>query len=268
MIKPNTLVRTLDIRNGDTAGLEDAVRDISSGIVLAPENSMIDTFSIDSYERGKVGSQTVNLQTMTGNQKILDLIELMKSKPNVLFVPGTLLRDYGGYVLPVMPVIYNGRVIERVKQTGVPYVDNYGSLAKALLDGREAQEIIENGYDPFSKIGKKLKQELDKKVASTRKSGLEAVNFQGLNVLPLICNEIHLASEEYTGKPVDLILHSSNDLYRDDKEMIRSYEKVLAGLRRKGKLGKNARLAYAELREDAVSKGSLAYANLRLQKIN
>ena len=203
------------------------LQNVAEGLYLFNENSMIDTDSIDEFDNGCVGKQAVNLIDNTGNSRVLWLVELMKSKEDCSFFPGTLLRDFGGYVLPVMPVIINGKlVLERPKQTGIPLVDSYSELAKIFGGDAYAKDVetaLKKGTPFFVEPIKSLQENLERKVSSLRKDSLKSVQVNGLRVLPVICNEITSMPQSYQGEPIDVTLHASDSLFRTYGDMIEKY---------------------------------------------
>jgi hypothetical protein len=240
------------VPDGDIASLTRIVNNSNGGLVLANENSMVDTYRIDSFDNGLVGGQSVDLEAKLGNPDVLNLIELMKSKKNVTFMPGTLLRDYGGYILPVMPVIQDGKLmIEKVKQTGIAYVDDYLTLKQKLIgrDSPAIEEVVRN------------------EVAARRQDNFKSVLVNGLSVLPIICNELSLAPELYQGKPIDVILHSCEDLYSDNGKRIDSYQKILGQMKTRNQLSDSVVIATVEGGETPY-KGTFAYENGIFRSLN
>jgi len=256
----------------DNAGLADVYKRIGQcegGIFLANENSMVNTELIDILDGGLVGRQSVDLKGRLGNSQVLKIVDLMKSKKNTAFFPGTLLRDFGGYVLPTMPVVVNGKLeVERVKQTDMPYVDDYKILAAKILDKDYAEKVKSSGGALFEEPYRTIVQKLEQITTKQRAACLRPVNFNGLEVLPVICNEISLIPQLYSNKPLDVILHSSSDLYESDDSMLKSYTKVMNELQANGKLSRDAILAYAEIRSNGGSKGIFAYSGGKLKRLN
>ncbi len=259
------------VRNGDLEGLRRYIEETDSGIFLANENSMIDTERIDTIEGGKAGRQSVNLETRSGNSEVLDLVRLMESKSDVTFFPGTLLRNFRGYVLPVMPIIQNGKIIlERTKQTGIAYVDDYEELARTLI-GEDYAKRSRGFSGIFSEEPmKSLQERLRTEVEARRKESFKTVNINGLRVLPVICNELSLIPELYEGKSVDVVIHSASCLFDDNENMKRRYEEVMRKMQEKGKINEPVVLAVAESRDNGLYKGILVYEDdkIRGEKLN
>lgn len=258
MIKAEQKIKNLGginlhyVHDGDLASFTRIVNTSKSGIVLANENSMVDTYRIDSFDYGLVGGQSVDLEARTGNSDVLDLIELMKSKKNMTFMPGTLLRDYGGYVLPVMPIIQDGKLtLEKVKQTGMAYVDDYLTL-KQKLTGRDSPQI---------------EQVVRNEVMARRQNNFKSISINGLNVLPIICNEITLTPDLYEGKPIDVILHSCEDLYSDNGKRMDAYQKILGQMKARNQLSDSLVIAAVEGGENPY-KGTFAYENGVFRSLN
>lgn len=240
------------VPNEDLASLARAIRNSTSGIFLVNENSMIDTYRLDSLDNGLTGSQAVDLEARTGSEDVLDLIELMKSRQDVTFFPGTLLRDFGGYVLPTMPIVQNGKLVcEKIKQTGIAYIDDYDVLRKKWVDKSSCE----------------IEQLINQEIAIKRQNNFASVSVNGLNVLPIICNELSLAPELYNGKPVDIILHSCEALYCGVQQRIAAYEKVIMQMKAKNQISDCVVLAAVEEGEN-LFKGIFSYENNRLEFLN
>lgn len=241
------------VSDGDISSLARIIENLDSGIFLANENSMVDTYRIDSFDNGLVGSQTVDLELRVGNPDVLDLIELMQSKKDVTFLPGTLLRDYGGYALAVMPVIQNGKITqERVKQTGIAYVDDYAALKQRLSPGSSDEQIQEV-----------VRQETMLK----RKNSLKSISVNGLDVLPVICNELTLIPDLYKGKLLDVVLHSCENLYATNEQRMAAYQKIFGKMNACGQLSDSVVIASVEGGENP-HKGLMVYENGLVRSLN
>lgn len=244
--KESSLDIHLGVFNGDnTFYFERWLKSIDSGIILTNEGSMIDADRVDSFEGGLVGRQSVNLENKTGNPAILNLYEFMLSKEKCIIFPGTLLRDFGGYVLQTMPIINEGKLLfEKVKQTGIPYVDNPRLLPESLLGGK-----------------------LEDKINIQKQNSLASVEFEGLRILPLICNELFTVPGLYSGEPVDIIVHSSNNLMKSCEKAEEVYKKVLKQFGDAGKIKEPLTLACCELNEDEPYSALFIYKNNILSRL-
>lgn len=240
---------------------------IDSGVILYNECSMIDTFKIDNFDYGYVKPESINLDKMSGNKNVLDLIELMKSKKDCVFFPGTLLRNFGEYFLPTMPIIKNGEIIqERVKQTGIAYVDDYTLLAENLF-GKDYAKKIENFKGIFlDEPMKSLQDKLEDELILKREGLSKTVEINGLNVFPLICNEISFVPSIYDGKLIDVVMHSSSSLNKSNEERILGYEKFSKEMQ--GRINLPLIIASSEGNSDVSSTVIFAYDGDKIQKLN
>jgi hypothetical protein len=212
---------------------------------------------------GQVGNWTANVSIRAGNQQVLDAINFMSKRGQAAFFPGTFLRDYGDYALPAMPIIYNGNVIERIKQTGQPYIDNYVKLAQTL-----------GVYEPDKRYGgsfmephmSTLQDKLRLEIKNSRRDGFRTIVKNGLRVLPVICNEIYLLESEHTGEPVDCILHSADGLYFSQEQREKEYWRLLRELESRGKITTPLILGISEGGENPFT-GTLVYSDNRLEQI-
>lgn len=246
IIEQLTLLLDDDLLHSDK-GVADIIRG-NRGILLANENSMIDTERIDREESGLVCYQSVNLEKHTGNPEVLQLIDLMRSNTQAAFFPGTVLRDYGHFVLPVMPVIINGTLeCERVKQTGLAYVDDYSALAARFFGQDYAEKI--KGFsglfcdEPMKTLQDRLKAEVDQ----LRENSLRPFSYNGATILPILCNELSLIPNLYKGKPINLVLHSSSCMFTSEDERATRYATFFRQMKEKGLVEDPALLAVAEM---------------------
>ncbi len=220
---------------------------IDGKIVLSNENSMIDTEKIDLYDSGKVSPQAVNLEKLTGNRRVVEALMEMKKRKETAFFPGTLMRDYGEFFLPVMPIIVDGEIAtERVKQTGIAYVDDYPALAERLLGKGYAEKVREFKGPDFEGPIQEVKDLLKEIVARKRTDSMASVNIGEWNILPVICNEIYLIPNLYRGKKVNLILHSCSNLFESKEQRENTYRRFFEAMKEKGLVGDESFLATAE----------------------
>jgi hypothetical protein len=201
---------------------------------------MIDTEKISST--GKVGEEGYKNEKTV--HPVNNHLNLMTSK-NAAFFPGTYLKDYGGFYLPVMPVVINGKIFERSKFTSEEKVDSYEELARQLMGTRYAKKVSAAGGgflvdEPY----KTLIAEMKKK--SERLRTPRGFSYKGLNLAPVICNEIDRFPELYTGKPLDILLHSADGLYSTHEQRMKQYSQFMRQLSSQGKLSPDTILATAE----------------------
>jgi len=249
---------------GDIERVQGIIQNTSAGIVLMSENAFINTRRIDQFCDGKVAQEAVDLRYMEGNPWVLDLIRKMQRQKNTAYFPGTVLQDFGGYCLPTMPVIINGNLDLRVKVTANECVDSYPELARRLFDEKYAEEIRKCGGffcdQPMKGLVDRLKQE------SAAVKSIKSYLVKGIRVLPLICNEISCAAQEYHGPKVDIVLHSADSLYLSQDQRERAYEKFLFDMVKQEKFNGPAFLAYAEAGLEPRA-GILSYSGGSIVKI-
>jgi hypothetical protein len=250
----------------DIGMLERSLSSLSSGTIIANENSMIDTDRLDLGEG--VGSQAVNLASRTGNPQVLSLVEEMLANKGVSFFPGTLLENLGGYFLPVMPIVTNGELIRVVKQTSPPYVDNYQALARQLLGEEFARKISPSGGVMFEEPLKSLAKALESEVAKAKKTGFRELDLAGLRVLPAICSDLSYLADSYQGAPVDAIIHCAENLYDSREEMEVAYKRNLGKLEKRGKLRTPGVILLAQKTESGLRQAKLAYSEEKLEDLD
>lgn len=225
-----------------------AVDAVDRGMLLLNENSMIDCDRIDQIEGGRVVPQSINLETMTGNTQVISIVQKMLAYPTGVFFPGTLLRDFGGYSLPTMPVIVKGKIVrEHVKLSGKPYFDDPLFLAEQIL-GREYAD----SYPSFTGVTweeplKTLGAALDKVVAQKRRTSMETLRINGLNVLPVICNDLSIIAEKYNSEPIDMLLHACSNYFKNQDEREERYKKCLGKMHSRGAITKPLVICVAEV---------------------
>jgi hypothetical protein len=213
----------------------------SSGIYVMNANGLLDTERVDMFDGGKVASQSVDLETLTGNKEVVHALDYMLKTKKASFFPGTLLRDFGGFYLPVIPVISNGKIInERVQNPGGVFYDDKIALAEKLL-GRDFAEKLKDyhGVD-FEGPMAEFKDVLNEKATRLFENGLKSSKVQGFNALPIVCNEIFVIPDLYRDERVNLIAHCCNDLYESEEAREESYKSF-------AKKMKDRRLAEREL---------------------
>ncbi|MBT3398006.1 hypothetical protein HOA55_01435 [archaeon] len=242
------------------------IDNVSSGIILANENSLIDSPSISSSPPGRIASESVKLELMSGNRDVLAVMEKMEKRKDCSFFPGTFLRDFGGYYVPAMPVFLGGELVQiRIKQTSPIYVADYQELAKIFLGDR---------FDPDEHYGQTFYEEptkgLMKMVKSDRDSQIvtSPVEIGGLNILPVICNEFNLISNRTPHSRLDGILHSSDSLYDSESHAIESAQVILHQMKSSGKIQTPFIYAISHIGEEANFSGKFLYDGKKLQKVD
>ncbi len=239
-----------------------------SGVILLNENSMVDTFRIDEQDKGLVSPQSVDLESMTGSKVVLRAIRAMLDNKECTFLPGTLLRDFGGYCLPVMPIIRSGKLeMEKPKKNGFPYVDDYRKLAEIFFGKEYARNIAQFGPIPIEHMGK-LHERLNREVEIRKKNSYAPLDINGLCVSPIICNDLAMFSQDYDGRPIDILCHSACELFDNDKMMLSYYCRILERLESRGKLSLPLVLALAEQRQEERFEGLFFYKNGKLEQLN
>lgn len=227
-------------------------------IFLANENSMVNTRRIDDFEGGKLGPQSVNLDTLKGNERVLWALEKFLELDRGIYFPGTLIEDRNGYFMVTMPIIAEGKLVgRRRKIIAAPYVDDWVQAANLLLGPKKAEEI----RDAERKLGRIFYLEPYKSVYEAAKrrtieEAAESVKSYGIgshNVLPVICNEMPSISKYYSGKPASLILHSCSNFFGSEGEMLGFYEKVAKELSCAGIVENTFYIAVAEGGSNPVS---------------
>ncbi|MEK6889758.1 MAG: hypothetical protein AABW82_02990 [Nanoarchaeota archaeon] len=243
----------------------------AKGIFVGSENSMIDVDKIDEFYKGKVGPESVDLDKMTGNSRVLSLLEIMKENKKAAFFPGTLLRNYGGYSLPVMPIIVDGKIVrEQVKQDGIFYDDEV-ELGRHLLGDDFAEKVKRSSGDYFDEPLKTLQSTLMREVKDRRAACLSPIKIKGYNVLPVICSDLSAMAKNNHGNKVDLIVHSCTNYFKNNEERIELYNKYLGKMAKRDNLANEVLIATSErgdfLDEFASFKGIFSYSRNKLSVV-
>lgn len=232
------------ISPGDIRGVQKIIENSRAGIVLMSENALINTRRIDAFLEGKVEPEAVDLKSMKGNPQVVNIIRIMLKNSKTAYFLGTAMQDFGGYFLPVMPVVIDGKLDLRVKITANEYVDSYPELARRLFDEDYAEKVRNfSGFfceQPMKKLVERLREE------SKKLKLIKSYTVGDLRVLPIICNEILTLPDSYEGAPVDLLLHSADSLYVSAEQRSQEYERLFFRMKKKDKLSEGAVLAYAQ----------------------
>ncbi|MDP3882326.1 MAG: hypothetical protein Q8Q31_05605 [Nanoarchaeota archaeon] len=247
--------------------LDKAISESTGNIFLGSEDSMYDADKIDILHRGKVGPESVDLERMRGNRRVLSNIEKMLAQVDKIFFPGTLLRDYGGYTVPVMPIILNGRLVcERIKQTGDPYVDDYQRLAKER--GMDPPKV--NGF--FDTQYENLMGSIRFELAKRRRDSLRHIDIEGANVLPIIGNELPLIPSMYTGPKLSAVLHSSCNYAQSCSDRHEMYEAFANAMSKKHLVNNPFTIIYSEHssgdNETPSATGAFVYEGRKLRALD
>jgi len=244
---------SLCISESDFSEIGSAI-DSSKQIFLANENSMVDITNIDEEFNGCVGPVSSNLEYMTGNPSVIEIISKMKNKKDTAFFPGTLIRDFGGYFLPIMPVIIRGNIVcEKVKQTGIFYIDDDVEMARILFGDNLAEEIKKGSPLAYVEPRLGLYQAVQKIVDKKRQESIKSFNVNGYTVLPIICNEIGTIIAKYEGSKVDIILHSCSNFFKENDAIGQKYAKNLNRMREKGLLNEPTMIGLSQIGRDSVN---------------
>ena len=220
----------------------------SSGIYVMNANSLLDTERVDIFDGGKVAPQSVDLETLTGNKEVVFALNHMLKTKNASFFPGTLLRDFGGFYLPVIPVISNGKIIsERVEKPGWIYYDDKIALAERLLGKDFAEKLGDYRGVDFEGPMEIFKEKLNEKEMKLFEKGFRASKVQGYSALPVICNEIAIIPDLYEGNRVNLIAHCCNDLYESEEAREESYSIFAKRMKDRGLAEKELYIASSQL---------------------
>ncbi len=238
----------------------------ANGIFLANENSMINTEQIDGIDGGFVGPQSVDLGKMTGNPRVVSFLENMLRNSKGSFFPGTLLNDFGGYVLPVMPIILEGEMVgQSVRQSGIELIDDYKVLAKNL--GMNEEEVENSIREKGENLYRDLREQVRKETNIVRKNSLRSFNVGDYRILPVICNDLSLMPNLYEGEKVNCILHACNNYSRNFGQRVVSYETVLRKMKEKGLVEEPVLIGTSDLGNDGDCEsfvGSMVFENDKL----
>lgn len=240
----------------------------NKGLLVLSEDSMVDPERIDMCDEGKVGPQAVNLSSFQGNPKVLNLIDRMLKK-NAMFMPGTLLRDFGGYVLPVMPIISDGKIIqERVKLTGIPIVDDWVRLGENYFGKYYSIKMRLPGQGIDESMRQEVQSRLEGDVRKLRAEALRPLEFKGVSILPIICNECSIVENTYQNKPVDVVVHVADSLFRDDNRRIEAYQNLMRKLDTLELIRKTGYVIAAEHQDEKSFEGIFKYEKGVLETLN
>ena len=259
-------INLFSVTPGDYSSINDWINSLDSGIALLNENSLVNLDILDQTQVTR--KEGVNLDKMRGNKGVLSLINLMKSKKNISFFPGTLLRNYGHFFVPTMPIIINGELKqEKIKQTGSVYVDNYRELARNFLGQKASEGVSPHGGVFYEEPLKSLMEKVNQDVNKRKERSLNSFNINGLQVLPIICNEFPIIAEKYRGPKLDVLLHSCSDYFENSDEREKKYSKYLDRLGSRGKLEKEVILASSEVNGKYLNTFRYLYSQGKLNKI-
>lgn len=205
-----------------------------AGIYVLNENSMIDTERIDLFDKGKVAGQSVNLERMTGNARVLKVLEGMLARKDCAFFPGTLLRDFGGFYIPTIPVISEGKIIlERVKCCGPTYIDDRAALARSFGRYDLAKELEVYRGPEFEGPAREFNRIINEKVGKITMDSIKSVKVDGYQILPIICNEMPVVAGIYEGEKVNFVAHCCDNLFTDGDKRLKSYERFFESMQKK-----------------------------------
>jgi hypothetical protein len=247
------------------SSIDEVLRSLQKGeIVLANENSLIDTNRIDHFNDGRVRPQAYDPLTAEGNSKVREYIERMIALKENHFFPGTFLRNYGSITLPVTIAILNGQVTKiRPKKTSPAYVDDYEEAAKEFMPDEYARGVKFNGacfLEPMASLNSIINDR------TTALSGQDClVNIEGLNVLPIICNELEGSLESDAPEGIDVVLHSADSMFGSYDELVNRISNYFEELAKRRKL--NLPAIYAISHEgDFRFNGKFVYSEQGLKR--
>lgn len=177
-------------------------------------------------------SHDPQIEKQTLESKIDEWIERSQENEDVLYVPGTYNEESGGYFHTTMPVINNGELLTERRKIEPHYsVHNWPEAARQLdmkdefwmiSEAERTLNSPEESYMLSSKareidsvLYKEPKQSVKQKVnqvaTEEAQNTVQTVDFNGYEVLPVICNEISRLSLDEEVNP-DIIVESSYDL--------------------------------------------------------
>jgi len=239
-------------------------------IFLANENSMVNTRRVDELNEGKLGPQSVNLDTLRGNEHVLWALNEFLRFDRGIYFPGTTIEDRNGYFAITMPIITEGKLVgRRRKIIAIPYVDDWVQAADVLLGSEKAREI----HEAEGKVGKVFYLEPYKSVYDaakrrTIKEAAESVKSYAMgshNVLPVICNEMLSIPRYYSGKSASLILHSCSDFFESEKDRLDFYRKIAKEFCDTGIVESTFYIAVAEMGRNPASAVYKISGDLKIQ---
>lgn len=244
----------------------------SSRIYVANANSLLDTERVDLFDGGRVSPQSVNLEKMTGDKYVIEAVKRMLKTKNASFFPGTLLRDFGGFYLPTIPVITNGKIIsERVEAPGIIYYDDRLAAARTVL-GKDFAKKLENYHGPdYDGPMFDLTMALRDEATKLFEKGFKPTKIGEFNALPVICNELSIIPDLYKGEKVNLIAHCCNDFFEGQKKREEAYKLFAKRMKDKGLCEDELYIASSQLGSmgsdfDNFS-GVYVYGNGKLQRL-
>lgn len=164
--------------------------------------------------------------------KIEDWLGISNSNPEVLYMPGTFNEEFGGYFHTTMPVIFNGEILKKRRKIKSHYeVNDWFEVARKLemkdescliseaertlrspsesyMTSYNASEIDSVLYkDPKNAVLNKLQEVATEEALNT----VDTIDFNGYEILPIICNEISQIELDEAIEP-DIIVEASYDL--------------------------------------------------------
>jgi hypothetical protein len=216
-------------------------------IFLSNENSMID---VNSIEKFSLDIYSVDLDSLQGNPLVIRYIKEILTYHECAYFPGTLLEKRDIYYAVTMPIIYNGKIILKRRKIlgGIVYIsDNWINLARKLIPEKMDEFQGTNKATLFMELYKELYKIVRNKCLEESINSIKSIEIEHHRVLPIICNEIQLIPRYYRGKPISLIVHSSDSLFHNEKSRLIYYKKINTIFREKSIVEDEYYIAIAEI---------------------
>ncbi len=231
-------------------------------IFLTSENSLIDTYGIDNSSRG-IDFYAFNLDTMSGNNDVGRFLKYVLSLKGRFYFLSTLLEDCGGFYMPSLPVISDGRIIHRRRKFvyGAFYVKDLVTSARILVGEELANEVLNAekrvgpiylSLEPYKSVYQAVKEAGFKAALKS----LVSFDIFGHRVLPVICNEFPMITKYYKGGVIDMILHSCSNCFHSETERRETYMKWFKDLYKEGIIDNDLTIIAVE---SGVSQAKHAY---------
>ncbi len=221
------------VNRGSTPLLVMRARECTHGVLVSNENAMIPVDNIPTIREARYYS--IDIEKREGNPAILgglDSLTSISRKNKLAIFPGTLLEKRQYYYHVSMPVIIKGGIAGIRRKIMNPQIlidhEKTVELYREFISGRHEPHRARHhtGYNLFD-----LPRELEMIYNSMKKThereaieSLEPYGFRGHDILPIICNELPLVHKYYSSHPVDIIVHSCDTYFSNERERISRYE--------------------------------------------
>lgn len=183
-------------------------------------------------------SHDPDIDKQTLESRIDEWIEKSEDNEDVLYLPGTYNEDSGGFFHTTMPVINNGKVMTERRKVEPHYRVHDWPEAARELDMKdefwlisEAERTLGNTDESYMLSSnareidsvlyqdpkRSVKEEVNNLATEEALDSVGTVDFNGYEVLPVICNELSRLELDEDANP-DIIVESSYDLpkWKDD----------------------------------------------------